>query len=300
MPSISPARSAIPLQSQDQYRQPRKEVTTSTGMTLPPPVEAKPVEEKQEAQEPGQPGIAEETDPKAVTLSPQLTALARKQQKLQSEIQLQRDKEAAFAAKEADFIPKTAFKAKLHENAVEALKSIDLDYEELTNLILAQTQGDDPVKKLESKIDQMQNEQKENVSKQYEATVAQYRKEIESLVASDEAYITIKEENRQDAVLQHILETFKSDGEVLSVEEASKDIEEFLVEEAMNKTKLTKVKAKFTPPEVKTDEKKLPPPKQGVKTLTESVDATPRRAYGQFQHLSMKERIAQAVARAQK
>jgi vacuolar-type H+-ATPase subunit I/STV1 len=280
-------------------------------MNLPPLGETKPQGEPQQVtQDPsktGQPGTTEETTAQgAVTLSPQLTALARKQQRLQQEIQAQRDKESEWAKKEADYVPKSSIKAKAQQNAVEALADIGLTYEELTNLLLSQQQGDDPiqgtVKALQAEIQQIKSTQEQNVSKQYEATVAQYRGEIDSLIASDDAFITIREEGRADAVLQHILDTFEEDpSKVLTVEQASKEIEEFLVEEAEKKLSLTKVKAKLTPQETKPAEKTLPPTKAAPpRTLTQQVETTPTRTYNQFQHLSMKERIAHAVARARK
>ncbi len=303
MPTISPvARAVIGGNSEEAFRQPRASVTRSTGMDLPPVKETKipDTNTPQTAPKTGQSDITEETDPKAVTLSPQLTALARKQQKLQSEIQAQRDREAAFAEKEKDYIPRSSFKAKAEVSMIEALQEIGYSYEDITNKILEQTQSDDPYKKLEAEIKDLKSSQQENVSKQYEATVNQYRKEIKDLVSSDESFVTIKEEQAEEAVLQHILETFKSDGEVLTVEEASKDIEEFLVDEAIKKANLTKVKAKLAPATETSSEKRLPPPKSVPKTLTEQVTSAPTRTYGQFQHLSMKERIAQAMARAQK
>ena len=39
---------------------------------------------------------------------------------------------------------------------------------------------------------------------------------------------------------------------------------------------------------------------QAAKTLTRQAEVTPTKTYGQFQHLSMKERIAQSIARAQR
>lgn len=302
MPTISPiARAVIGASSEEMFRQPRGSVKASTGMNLPPIKETAPgAPGSLPSPKIGQSDTTEETAPEAVTLSPQLTALARKQQRLQQEVQAQRDKEAAWSAKEADYIPKTAFKEKAEANVAEALKDLGLDYEQLTNLLLSQQQSDDPVKKLEAKIQKIETDHEQQVSKQYEATVSQYKKEIASLIDSDEAYITVKEEKAQDAVLQHILDTFHNDGEILSVEAASAEIEDFLVEEALKKAQLTKVKSRLSPPAEKAPEKTLPPPKTAPRTLTERVTTAPTRTVGQFQHLSPQERLAQAIARAQK
>lgn len=305
MPSISPViRASIGSNPQD-FKQPRATVTAPTGMGL--PSLAKSMEQigenppkVEKSPQTGQPDIKEDTTAPAVTLSPQLTALARKQQILQREIQAQREKEAQFEATKADYVPRSSFKAKLQENAMEALNELGVNYEELTNLLLNQQQSADPVKKLEAEIQNLKTAQEQSVSKQYEATVNQYKSEIQSLIEKNPEFITVKEEKAQEVVLQHILDTFEKDGKILSVEDASKDIEDFLVEEAEGKLKLTKLKAKLSPPVETPQKQTLPPPRSGARTLTQSVESAPTRTYNQMQHMTPKERLAAALARAQK
>lgn len=300
MPTItSTARATIGGDS-SAPRTHRPTIAASTGMNMPEKTEA--VTPTQEASKSGQLDTTEDTASKAVTLSPQLTALARKQQKLQQEVQAQRDKEAEWAKKEADYVPKSSIKAKLQQNAAEALKDLGLDYEELTNLMIAQQNGDDPVKRLESKITQLEKSQEENVNKQYEATIKQYKAEANAVIAKDpKKYFLVGKKGQQDAVVQHIVETWEENpDQVLTVEEAAADIEDFLREEAKeNKALLEELEG---PKEVLQEQaqKKLPPPRSGARTLTQQVESTPTRTYNQFQHLSMKDRIAQAVARSRK
>ena len=288
MPTISPvARAVIGATPEEQFRQPRASVQASTGMEI-----------TRQEKPAGQPSTTEDTDPKAVTLSPQLTALARKQQKLQQEIQAQREREAAFTAKESDYIPKSAFKDKVQKDALGALKELGLDYEELTNLMLAQQQGADPVKELKAELQSLKASQEQNINKQYDATLKQYRAEADSLISQDpKAYHFITKTKNQAAVVQHIVETWEENPEkILTVEQAAKDIEEFLREQAREaKAALEELDG---PPTEPAPQKKLPPPSR---TLTNQAEAAPaKKTYGQFQHMSMKERIAQAMARAQK
>jgi hypothetical protein len=306
MPTVTSA--PRPEANNEAFQQPKKMVKASTGMNMPPLKETKPVSESAPAPELGQKTISKEdtsttkdSGQNAVTLSPKLTALARKEQKLQQDIQALRDKEAALTAKEKDYIPKSSIKEKMENNAIQALAELGYSYDEITNLVIAQQSKVDPaqeaLKKLESKIETMEETQKQNVSKQYEATVNQYKKEIATLIDKDENYSTVKELSKQDAVLEHLIETFNEDGIVLSVDEAAKDIEEFLIEEATKMANLTKIKSKLAPPP---EPKKLPPPKTGLRTLTTQVSSTPERTFNQSQHLSMKQRIEQAIAKAQK
>lgn len=305
MPSITPqVRASIGGSTEDAVR-PRATIVASTGAqsTLQRAPAAAPAAPKT-----GQPSIVEETPASpAVTLSPQLTALARKQQKLQQEIQAQRDREAAWNAEKANYIPRTDFKTQAEQNATEALKShLGMSYEELTNLILAQQNGQDPVRELRSEFEQLKKTQEETTNKQYEATLKQYRAEADALIATDaKAFHMITKGKHQDAVVQHIVETWQENPEkVLTVAQAAKEVEEFLRAEAKAYADSLK---ELEPDPVPAEEpaapakKTLPPPKAAApRTLTQQVETAPTRTYGQFQHLSMKERIAQAVARAQR
>lgn len=272
----------------------RVSISANTGMNIPPRA---PIAEQN-----GQPNISkEDTTQPAVTLSPQLTALARKQQKLQSEIQALREKEAAFAAKEADYVPKSALKAKMQANAQEALKDLGYSYEEITELLLSQQNGADPVKALQAEINQLKQNQETQTNKQYEATLKQYKAEAESLIASDpKAYHFINKEKRADVVVQHIVDTWKEDeSKVLTVEQAAREVETVLREEAKKAADLLRElepASEVTQPKEKT----LPPPKTAARTLTNQIESTPTRSYNQFQHMSMKERIATAIARVSK
>lgn len=300
MPTITPTGRAVVGGSPDEYRLPRSSVTAATGMDLPSLKQVNPPAADATPEKTGQVDTQEDTTAQAVTLSPQLTALARKQQKLQQEIQAQRDKEADWAKKEADYVPKSDFKAKLQQNAAEALKDLGTDYDELTRLLLEQQNGPDPVKALESKLERLEKSQEENVNKQYEATIKQYKAEADSLVAKDpKKYFLINKEGQQEAIVQHIVETWQENpDQVLTVEEAASEIEDFLREEAKKKKAL--LEELEGPPPEKVTEKRLPPPKAAVRTLTQQVESAPTRTHNQFQHLSMKERIAQSIARAQK
>jgi len=251
----------------------------------------------------GQSASSEETTPApAVTLSPQLTALARRQQKLQQEIQAQRDKEAAWEKQKSEYLPKSALKDKAQKNVDEALAELGLDYEQLTQLKLAQLNGADPIQEVRQELQQLKDAQTEQTNKQYEATIKQYRAEADALTAADtKAYHFINREKRQDAVVQHIVDTWQDNPDkVLTVEQAAKEIEEFLREDAKEKANYLKEIDEGDTTQAP-QQKTLPPPQKAApRTLTNAVETAPTRTYGQFQHLSMKERIAQAIARAQR
>ena len=297
MPTISPSvRPTIGGSTESVF--PRATVKASTGMDLPPVAQTS-------TETMGQPVTTEETPdfalkaqdmPPAVRLSPQLTALARKEQKLQAEIQALRQKEVEWEKRQSDYVPKSSFREKVQKNAQEALSELGLSYDELTNLLLTQSQGADPVAQLRGEIEQLKQSQRDTVDKQYEATLKQYKAETESVLeASPREYALIRSQGQQQAVVDWIVDTFETEDRAISVEQAAREVEMYLREEAK---KLANALKEVEPPEEKIA-RKLPPPQQALKTLTSTVETSPTKSYGQFQHLSPRERLAQAIARAQ-
>lgn len=303
MPTITTqARAAIGSGPED-FRMPHKTITQPTGMNLPKIEKPIPAPlDPSEPQKTGQLGISEETPAKAVTLSPQLTALARRQQKLQAEIQAQREKETEWEKQKAEYVPRSGFKAKLQQNAAEALKEFGTDYEELTRLLLEQQNGADPVKALASEVEQLKKAQEDGVNKQFEAIVSQYKAEAKTLVSKEAEKFAFIQANPEwiDGAVQYIVDEWEADNNnVISLEDALALTEDSLRIEAKKQADiLAKIEGTKKPDPA--PEKTLPPPRSGARTLTEKVEAAPTRTYNQFQHMSMKERIAQAVARAQR
>lgn len=305
MPTITPQGRPAIGGSEESPSNRRVQLTVPTGMNSPSIREAKPpVSAPVSTAKPGQPGIVEETPAQAVTLSPQLTALARKQQVLQREIQAQREKEAAWESKKADYLPKSDLQAKFETDALGALKDLGMTYDQFNEKLLAQLNGADPVRELRSEVEQLKKSQEDSTNKQYEATLKQYRAEADALVAKDaKAFHLITKGKHQDAIVQHIVETWQENpDQILTVEQAAKEVEEVLRENARAAADALK---ELDPPAEETAipaKKTLPPPQAAPqRTLTQRAEVAPAApTRGAFQHLSMKERIAQAIARSQR
>lgn len=300
MPTITPqGRPQVTGQTEDSYRAPVKQImAASTGMTIDKAEPAAPTT--------GQVDIIEKTPTQAVTLSPQLSLLARQEAKLRQREQALKTERESLATQKAENEKLFGFKQKLAAKDFSALDELGISYDDIANYQLAKIQGQSPedqaLKKLEVEIQSMKASQEANITKQYDATVARYKADIKDLVAKDPEFVTIKEEGQEEAVLQHILDTFNEDNELLTVEQASKEIEDFLVEDALKKQNLTKVKAKSAPPTPIEEPKKTLPARSGLRTLTNQIapSTSAQTKYPQFQHLSMKERIAMSVQKAQK
>lgn len=89
----------------------------------------------------------------------------------------------------------------------------------------------------------------EEMQKQsYDSAIKQISREVTLLVDSDESFETIKAMGQQDDVVKLIESTYKDEGTLLSTEEAAKQVEERLVEQALTLAKLKKIQARLAPP----------------------------------------------------
>jgi len=295
MPTITPQARPVPAADESAFRAPKKVLTASTGMDLSKNFSGVPVEQNI------QKSTAEEIKPKEVTLSPQLTALARKEQAFRQKEQAFKAEQEKLAIERAEIAELKELKAKLASKDYSALEKLGIDYNEYSNYELNRLNGVDPnqqaIQELEKKVNSVEEQRKADINRQYEATVNQYKRDIKQAVDSNPEFTSVKEKGAYEHVLQHILDTFEQDGETLSVDQAAKEVEEAIIEEAKEWQKLSKLKSA----EPVAQEKVLLPPKQVPKTLTNQVtQVTPSTPRNQFQHLTMKERIAQAAARSQK
>lgn len=234
--------------------------------------------------------VAESTPTaESVTLPEAASANARKEQAY-------RQREAALKAKEVEQADKlkladlySQLKAKLDAKDFSAVEELGVNYDGYTEYLLAKQEADpvaEKYKQLETEIKSIKTSQEEKAASEYEATVAEYDKEIKSVVSSNPEFSSIKELGQEQAVLQLILDSWEEDGTELSVEEAAKDVESFLVEEANKFAALSKLKSK-------------PLPKPSLKTLTQQVTIGAERAPGKpLSQLPESERYAEARRRA--
>lgn len=240
------------------------------------------------------PGAAE-----SVKLSPQLSALARKEQAHRQREQALKEREKAVEARLAKAEKYDALEKRLAAKDYSALQELGLTYEQYAEYELSRLSGDktDPgMKKLESEVEALKKNQEDTAQAQFDETVSEYRKEIAALVSKDPAFSTVKELKREDAVLQLILDSWEEDDEEVTVEQAAKDIEDFLVEEATRMASTTKVKARLG----EGDKRPLPPPRPGLKTLTQQViPSGEKRPLKSLQSMSESERYAEARRRVQ-
>jgi hypothetical protein len=247
---------------------------------------------------------AGETQPKpteeTVTLSPQMAALARKEQAFRRQQQEFKAQLAAAQAQQAELNELRAMKEALASRDFSKIQDL-VPYNDYATWLIENGSQTTPeqqaLKKLETELEGVKKSQKDDVEKRFEAAVAERRTAVKELVESKPEYSSIKELGQQEAVVQHILDTWEHDDVELSVEQAALEVEQALVERGQKWASISKLKGTAKPEE----KKELPPMKSGAKTLTNEMTIqgevkSPRRS---FQGLTDSERYAEARRRAE-
>lgn len=261
----------------------------------------------QQKSNPGQPVInntpqptaepaAEGTTEESVKLSPQLSAIARKEQAFRQREQALKDREAAVATKLADAEKFEALKTKLTAKDYSEAEALGLNYEDYVKYVLEKQEGEDPkdqiIKALQARVEAIEKGSEESAASQYEETIAEYKKEIGNVVAENPDFSSIKALKKEDAVLQLIVDTFEEDGEELTVMAAAKLVEEQLINMGKAFNDLPKLKKEAEP-----TQRALPRPVVG-KTLTNDMTTVSQKTpYKSLQYLSEAERYAEARRR---
>lgn len=244
--------------------------------------------------------VKEET----LTLSPQVAALARKEQKFRQQELDVKKREESLAQREAKIARLEELEKKLQAKDYSGIEDM-VKYDEYTQYLINKEQSQTPeqkaIKELSDKVNGVETAHKEDVSKRFEAAVNERRKAVKTLVETNTEYSSIKELKAEEAVVKHILDTWEHDEIDLSPEEAAKEVEALLIEKAAQWSNLSKLKNKLDPNEASPDKKNLPPMKAPIKTLTNNMAATgeikrPNKPLGQ---MNDSERWAEARRRAE-
>jgi hypothetical protein len=111
------------------------------------------------------------------------------------------------------------------------------------------------MKSLEAKISKLEKEQQDNIKRQqqeadnnYQNALKTIQRNVDKLVESNPEFEAIQAYAAQKQVTNYIEKVWKAEGEMLDVEDAAKEIEEYLTEQAVGVSKLKKVQSKLAPP----------------------------------------------------
>ena len=232
-------------------------------------------------------------------VSSQFAQLAKKEKALRAQsMELRRQRDAFKAEQDARtqqpaqpaFDPnKYLDKEDLKQNLWSRLSEMGVTYDEITQQVLnSPDQSSQELKQLkaqmEKEIKAVRDEQErskqdaaENQKAAYNQAVEQIRSDVKRLVDTDSSFELIKATGSIGDVARLIEETFKTDKRLMSVEEASQEVEAYLTEEAIKLAKLSKIQKVMRPaPASPTVTKQPAPQQQGTRTLTNALGSTQR------------------------
>lgn len=150
--------------------------------------------------------------------------------------------------------------------------AVGVSYEDMVDIYAGQEVPDgDPEKAelkrivagLEKRLESFEKQSEESRTQSYENAKKQIRHEVGRL-AGNEGFELIKITGSEDAVTEYIEAVYQEEGVLIPVEEAARDIESNLLEQAEAMVKLAKVQAKLRPegapeaPAQQTVERKTP------------------------------------------
>lgn len=196
----------------------------------------------------------EPTEAASQPLSPQFVALAKKEQAIRKARQELKAQQEAFERERANYVAKESLKT----DPLSALNELGLTYDKLTELQLSQ-QNPDPNQQTLEQLEKLKAQLEERLSsfdqkladrdkQAYDAAVNQIRRDVELLVDSDPSFETIKASGEIGAVVELIEKVFHKEGQILTVEEAAKAVEEALVERESDRLQkllaLSKIKSR--------------------------------------------------------
>jgi len=257
--------------------------------------------------------ITEEKPKEDPQISARLAQLAKREKairlKQQQQDEILRKREAEIkareeaAAKHSTQIDLNQYisKQRLKENPLDVLAEAELSYDELTKHALDQSQKNpryenllqkqaNEIQELRKIIENQQKTQQEQQDSSYKAAVAQIRADVTELVKTDPQFETVKATGSVNDVVELIEKTFKEEGRLMTVEEATQEVEDYLVNEALKLTRIDKIKKRLTTPAQVKDQAATKPQDQKqtqpMKTLTNATSST--------RQLSAKERAVLA------
>ncbi len=235
-------------------------------------------------------------------LSQHYSTLARKEKQLRAKVQAQdaafKAREDALAAKEATILAReqeyqTQYvrKDRFAQDPMSALEEAGMSYDKLTEAAMNQPQDSQTrqyiarlqadmeakIQAITAKQEQQAKAYEDTQTRAYKQAVEQIRSEAKTMVASDPEFETIQATDSVNDVVDLIERTFKEEGYVMTVAEAAKQVEDYLVEEAMKLAKIKKIQNRLQPkqaaiePAKQAVEANNPKQTQPIKTLTNAV-----------------------------
>lgn len=188
-------------------------------------------------------------------LSSKFAALARKEKAIRQRYQEISQREEEFKQLQADIAKEREFRQRLKSDPLDVLNAEGITYDQLVTRAKASldpaTQEmlnlQNQVKALEESLNKQQEESQKNQVTQREQALKQISMDVQELITSNPAYETVKDMGAHEAVTELIAATYDEDGILLTTEQAAKQVEDYLMAEALRIAGIPAVKKKLSP-----------------------------------------------------
>lgn len=273
-----------------------RDVTGSTTAAVAP--EPKQVDNKVEPQK------TEQLSSKYAEFARQQKSIREAQVKIQEARKSLENDRLSVKEKLDEFEKIKAWKQKLKDSPLEALNEDGITYDQLTQLMLKNPNKVSPevmemqkrMEKLEQERAQEQEKAQQHQVQAYENAKRQIRNDTEILINKDESFEAIKhyqDEGSVDAVVSLIEEVFReSNGQTLMpIEQAAKEVEEYLFEKSLSAAGLKKIREKLGEAQTQQAPQKLEEPQK-----TQSQTLSNRIVQSTAKPMTNRERRERAIA----
>lgn len=255
--------------------------------------------------EPAEAPVPQVPEEESITLSPKISAIARKEQAQRQREKDLANKERTFAEKMADAEKYRKLTEKLANKDYSAVDELNIPYEEIVKHELTKEAAKDPVKeeiqKLREENEAIRKSIVEKEHQEYQANQALWKKEVDKTIQETDEFPTLKIYGGEKAVLDHINDSFEEDGIELTVDEAAAQLEEAAYQDKLaDYEKFLKVQ-EFKSISKVSENKVLGAPKTAIKTITQNMTTTPKTspASKPFHLMNEHEQIQEAIRRVQ-
>lgn len=194
----------------------------------------------------GQEEAPKEEVPKGPTMEERLEAMERRERALVKQLRSLREQKEE-QPKEDGKLTAAEWAERFKQNPEE----VGVTYEEMVDIYGRQpeTEGDRQVlalqkqiAALEERLQKADEAQQNRQSEAYQNAKKQLSREVGRLVEDNQDFALIGSSHSQNLVVDYIEKVYQEEGELISVEEAAKEVEDALLEQAASMAKLEKVR----------------------------------------------------------
>ncbi len=247
----------------------------------------------------------QETQVESVSLSPKVSAIARKEQQLRQQARALEQQKKEMADTIAAGQKYLSLQKKIEAKDYSGIDELGLSSNELASYEVDKLASQDPneqrSRKLEEEIAALKKQQEERQIEEYEQNQALWKEDISDKLVKDVTKfprlnkLKSKGQDAEAIVLQLINDAFDEDGVRLTSEKALSLCEKELHDRATFYRDLLDEEPTVS------GEKVLGPPKTQAKTITQTMTTTPKSAPASkpFHLMSESEQIAEAIRRVQ-